>query len=282
MEEARRLRDREGTPLPEALAACGVELEQMRASSHRLRDAACYLELHIEQGPVLERLGLPLGVVTGTCGVERHLVRFRGQSANAGTTPTDVRRDALSAAARLALEVRELARRAGSGGTVGRMTAAPGIRCGSVSISQPTRSHRLPGGGPGLTRLRGAGFPLGVPTKPASWVPSCFIAVCPARLGLTSAPQAPLPLTASSRRFFAAFTSRSMTRPQLSQRKVRSASLGFHRPAARARLRAGEEPLGNQQPSAAPDGLGAELVPHGPEGLVGSGPTSGDGASRPR
>ncbi|HZV48664.1 MAG TPA: Zn-dependent hydrolase [Candidatus Dormibacteraeota bacterium] len=142
LEEARRLRDREGTPLAEALAACGVELEGMKASSHRLRDAACYLELHIEQGPVLERLGLPLGVVTGTCGVERHLVRFRGQSAHAGSTPMDARRDALSAAARLALEVRELARREGGVGTVGRMTAAPGIPTAVAGECEMTLDQR--------------------------------------------------------------------------------------------------------------------------------------------
>ncbi len=127
LEEVRGLRDREGTSLPEALAACGVELERMKASGRFLRDAVGYLELHIEQGPVLERLGLPLGVVTGTCGVERHLVRFRGQSAHAGSTPMDLRRDALLAAARLSLEVREVAKREGGVGTVGRITVAPGI-----------------------------------------------------------------------------------------------------------------------------------------------------------
>jgi len=127
LEEVRGLRDREGTSLPQALAACGVELERMKASGWRLRDAVGYLELHIEQGPVLERLGLPLGVVTGTCGVERHLVRFRGQSAHAGSTPMDLRRDALLAAARLALEVREVAKREGGVGAVGRITATPGI-----------------------------------------------------------------------------------------------------------------------------------------------------------
>src|SRR5205807_9750292 len=85
------------------------------------------LELHIEQGPVLERLELPLGVVLGTFGVERHAVRFTGQSAHAGSTPMDARRDALAAAARLVLEVREIARREGGVGTVGRVVTRPGI-----------------------------------------------------------------------------------------------------------------------------------------------------------
>jgi N-carbamoyl-L-amino-acid hydrolase len=85
------------------------------------------LELHIEQGPVLEALDLPLGVVTGTVGVARHAVTFTGQAAHAGTTPMRLRRDALLAAARLSLEVRELAARHGGTGTTGRLDAAPGI-----------------------------------------------------------------------------------------------------------------------------------------------------------
>lgn len=127
LEEARALRDREGTAAADALRECGVELDRMKESGRMLRDAAGYLELHIEQGPVLERLGLPLGVVTGTCGVERHLVRFRGQSAHAGSTPMEVRRDAAVAGARLTLEVREVAKREQGVGTVGRVTTEPGI-----------------------------------------------------------------------------------------------------------------------------------------------------------
>jgi N-carbamoyl-L-amino-acid hydrolase len=127
LDEARALRDREGTAAADALRECGVDLDRMKESGRMLRDAAGYLELHIEQGPVLERLGLPLGVVTGTCGVERYLVRFRGQSAHAGSTPMDVRRDAAAAGARLTLEVREVAKREQGVGTVGRLTTEPGI-----------------------------------------------------------------------------------------------------------------------------------------------------------
>ena len=70
---------------------------------------------------------LPLGAVVGTCGVERHVVRFTGQSAHAGSTPMGARRDALAAGARLALAVREPAAALGGVATVGRMTARPGI-----------------------------------------------------------------------------------------------------------------------------------------------------------
>src|SRR5262249_15503962 len=94
----RGLRDRGGVALPGARAAFGADLDRAVESHSRLAHAAAYLELHIEQGPVLERLGLPLGVVLGTFGVERHRVVFTGQSAHAGSTPMDARRDAFAGA----------------------------------------------------------------------------------------------------------------------------------------------------------------------------------------
>jgi N-carbamoyl-L-amino-acid hydrolase len=121
------LADATGTRLADALAAHGVELARMLDAAAELDSAAAYVELHIEQGPVLERLGLPLGVVLGTSGVERHTVRFHGQAAHAGSTPMVARRDALAAAARLLLAVREPAREAGGVATVGRCTVEPGI-----------------------------------------------------------------------------------------------------------------------------------------------------------
>jgi N-carbamoyl-L-amino-acid hydrolase len=126
-EEVRGLRDGDGVALPDALAVHGVELERVKESGRRLEGAGAYLELHIEQGSVLESLDLPLGVVLGTFGVERHLVRFRGQSAHAGSTPMDARRDAFLAAARFGLGVRDAARREGGVGTVGRVVTRPGV-----------------------------------------------------------------------------------------------------------------------------------------------------------
>jgi hydantoinase/carbamoylase family amidase len=126
-DEVRALRDRDGISLPEALAACGLDLDRAAESRRQLESAAAYLELHIEQGPVLEGMDLPLGVVLGTFGVERHAVRFTGQSAHAGSTPMAVRRDAFAAAARLALDVREIAIGEGGVGTVGRVVTRPGI-----------------------------------------------------------------------------------------------------------------------------------------------------------
>ena len=127
IEEVRGLSDAAGVSLPDALAEHGIELERLGEARGRLADAAAYLELHIEQGPVLERLDLPLGVVLGTFGLERTRVGFAGQAAHAGSTPMDVRRDALAAAARLALELREVAKRGGGVGTVGTISVRPGI-----------------------------------------------------------------------------------------------------------------------------------------------------------
>ncbi|MFQ3663430.1 MAG: Zn-dependent hydrolase [Chloroflexaceae bacterium] len=121
------LRDRDGITLPEALAAHGVALERMPDARRQQANAAAYLELHIEQGPVLEDLGLPLGVVIGTFGVERHRITFTGQAAHAGSTPMDRRRDAFAAAAKLGLEIRGIARRHGGVCTVGSCITRPGI-----------------------------------------------------------------------------------------------------------------------------------------------------------
>src|SRR3989440_10336396 len=80
-DELRQRRDGEGVTLPAALSEHGVDLDRALEARAQLEGAAAYLELHIEQGPVLESLGLPLGVVLGTFGVERHQVTFRGQAA---------------------------------------------------------------------------------------------------------------------------------------------------------------------------------------------------------
>ena len=127
--ELRRRSDAEGSTLPEVLAERGVDLDRALEAAKQLESAGAYLELHIEQGPVLESLNLPLGVVLGTFGVERHQITFRGQAAHAGSTPMDKRRDALAAAAKLALEIREIAKRTGDGAvcTMGSCVTRPGI-----------------------------------------------------------------------------------------------------------------------------------------------------------
>jgi allantoate deiminase len=127
-DSVRDLTDRDGTALPDALAAHGVQLDRMGESGARLRDAIAYLELHIEQGPVLEQLDMPLGAVLGTFGVQRHMVRFTGAHAHAGASPMHLRRDAFLAAARSALAFRDDgAARDDVRATTGIVRVSPGI-----------------------------------------------------------------------------------------------------------------------------------------------------------
>ena len=137
-EELRSRRDGDGVALPDALSEHGVQLDSALDARSELEGAVAYLELHIEQGPVLEAMDLPLGVVLGTFGVERHQVTFRGQAAHAGSTPMDKRRDALAGAARLELEIREIAKRTGEGAvcTMGGVVTKPGIVTSVVETAE--------------------------------------------------------------------------------------------------------------------------------------------------
>jgi len=128
-EEIRNRTDADGIRWEDALREHGVDLDRAFDARRQLENAAAYLELHIEQGPVLESLDLPVGAVIGTFGVERWQITWRGQAAHAGSTPMDERRDALAGAAKLALEIRDVARRAGGGAvcTSGGVVCKPGI-----------------------------------------------------------------------------------------------------------------------------------------------------------
>jgi N-carbamoyl-L-amino-acid hydrolase len=99
--------------------------------------------LHIEQGPVLEKLGLPLGVVLGTKGVERHAITFHGQEAHSGATPMKQRKDALAAAAKLALEIRNIAgKHSDAVCTMGSLKTFPGIVTAVVGRCEATLDQR--------------------------------------------------------------------------------------------------------------------------------------------
>jgi N-carbamoyl-L-amino-acid hydrolase len=137
-DELRARKDAAGIGLPDALGEHGVDLDRALDAARELESAAAYLELHIEQGPVLEAMDLPLGVVLGTFGVERHQITFRGQAAHAGSTPMDQRRDALAGAARLELEIREIAKRTGAGAvcTMGSVVTKPGIVTSVVETAE--------------------------------------------------------------------------------------------------------------------------------------------------
>jgi N-carbamoyl-L-amino-acid hydrolase len=143
-DELRERSDADGIALPDALAEHGVDLDRAIEARRQLQNAAAYLELHIEQGPVLESLDLPLGVVLGTFGVERHLVTWRGQAAHSGSTPMDQRRDALAGAAKLALEIRPIAAEVGEGAvcTSGGVVCRPGIVTSVVETAEQLLDQR--------------------------------------------------------------------------------------------------------------------------------------------
>jgi N-carbamoyl-L-amino-acid hydrolase len=141
--EARGLRDRDGIRLPDALERVGIELEEAPGAGVELRHAAAYLELHIEQGPVLLDLDLPLGAVLGTFGVERHALTFRGQAAHSGSTPMNRRKDAFLAAAKMSAEIYRIAERSGIGVcTIGACTTKPGIVTSVVEECRITLDQR--------------------------------------------------------------------------------------------------------------------------------------------
>ena len=143
-DELRLLVDRDGISLPEALAANGVDLDRAIEAHAQLASASAYLELHIEQGPVLESMAIPLGAVLGTYGVERWRITWTGQAAHAGSTPMDKRRDALAGAAKLALEIRDIAARVGNGAvcTSGGVVCRPGSVTSVVETAEQLLDQR--------------------------------------------------------------------------------------------------------------------------------------------
>jgi N-carbamoyl-L-amino-acid hydrolase len=141
-DEARGLTDRDGISLPDALRARGIDFERVMESGIELKNAAAYLELHIEQGPVLLDLDLPLGVVLGTCGVERHAITFHGQAAHSGSTPMNRRKDAFLAAAKMSPEIYRIAERHGGVCTIGSCRTEPGIVTSVVAECRITLDQR--------------------------------------------------------------------------------------------------------------------------------------------
>jgi len=143
MNEARGLVDKDGIKLPDALKNVGVDFERVKDSGKELKNAAAYLELHIEQGPVLLDLDLPLGAVLGTFGVERHAITFHGQAAHSGSTPMNRRKDAFLAAAKMSPEIYRIAKRSHGGVcTIGSCTTQSGIVTSVVAECRITLDQR--------------------------------------------------------------------------------------------------------------------------------------------
>ncbi|MGI8460156.1 MAG: Zn-dependent hydrolase [Solirubrobacterales bacterium] len=121
------LRDEDGRPAGEVLAESGVELDRIADATGWIDELSAYLELHIEQGPVLESEDLALAAVEGCAGIERFRLRFEGQASHAGTTPIELRRDAGLAAAATALAIERIATERHGVGTTGELGLEPGI-----------------------------------------------------------------------------------------------------------------------------------------------------------
>ena len=120
-------RDADGISLAEAMTAFGLDPARVGEAARRARDVLAYLELHIEQGPVLESQDLPVGVVTSIAGATRLDVTLTGEAGHAGTVPMTLRRDALAAAAECVLAVERVCTESPNlVGTVGQITAEPG------------------------------------------------------------------------------------------------------------------------------------------------------------
>lgn len=122
-------RDADGVPLRDALLAFGGDPEAIASAAYAREEALAYLEVHIEQGPVLEAEGLPIGIVTSIAGQSRFSVTVAGEAGHAGTVPMLLRRDALAASAEMMLAIEDVARDGQAHqmvATVGRLTARPG------------------------------------------------------------------------------------------------------------------------------------------------------------
>ncbi|MCY2976419.1 MAG: Zn-dependent hydrolase [Planctomycetota bacterium] len=142
IDSVRNLTDRNGDRLEEVVKRCGIDLSNINAAQTRIHNTSAYVELHIEQGPVLEGMNLAMGAVQGTYGVERHTIIFTGQAAHSGSTPMAYRRDALSGVSRLHLAIREIAVKHGGVCTVGIVKAKPGIVTAVVGEAEMTLDQR--------------------------------------------------------------------------------------------------------------------------------------------
>jgi N-carbamoyl-L-amino-acid hydrolase len=120
------LRDSTGRTLAAAIESVGGDPDRIVDSTWREGEVHAFVELHIEQGQVLEDAGIPIGIVSGIAGIERLHMAFEGEAGHAGTTPMRARHDALCAAAEAVLAVEQVASRGDGVGTAGKIEARPG------------------------------------------------------------------------------------------------------------------------------------------------------------
>jgi allantoate deiminase len=137
------LRDPDGISVAEAIRQFGGNPDALQASKRKSEDLLGYCEVHIEQGPILEALDKPVGVVTAITGLSRIAISIKGQAGHAGTTPMHMRHDALCAAAEFVLNCEEIAKaHPGLVATVGQLLVEPGVSNvipGKVTLSLDVR-----------------------------------------------------------------------------------------------------------------------------------------------
>lgn len=142
-DEERERSDKDGIRFEDALKRVGVDLDKAHLANKELKNVAAHLELHVEQGPVLLDLDLPLGTVLGTFGVERHAMTFYGQAAHSGSTPMNRRKDAFLAAAKMSPEIYNITDQHGGVCTIGSVTTKPGIVTSVVEECRITLDQRI-------------------------------------------------------------------------------------------------------------------------------------------
>jgi beta-ureidopropionase / N-carbamoyl-L-amino-acid hydrolase len=130
------LSDKEGNKLPDVLGEHGIDLDNLDACRTRMADVKAYIEVHIEQGPVLEAEALGIATVTGTVGIERERLIFKGQAAHAGTMPMEKRRDTLAASSRFVLSMHGIAHKFKGVATAGSIQCWPGV---ATAVAGETR-----------------------------------------------------------------------------------------------------------------------------------------------
>jgi allantoate deiminase len=144
-------KDSAGIPMREALTRFGLDPDHIGAAARVRGELLAYVELHIEQGPMLEGLHLPVGIVTAIAGATRLAANLTGMAGHAGTVPMLLRRDALAGAAECMVEIEEFCRTDQDGlvGTVGYIHATPGatnvipgLVSFTIDIRAPTDAHR--------------------------------------------------------------------------------------------------------------------------------------------
>ncbi|EKO3943931.1 allantoate amidohydrolase [Vibrio fluvialis] len=120
------VKDADGISMAEAMRTFGLDPNQAGCDARRAKETLAYLEVHIEQGPVLETENLPVGVVTGIAGAKRFQCQVKGMAGHAGTVPVDLRRDALCGAAEMIIAIEKFAQQNGIVATVGKCDVLPG------------------------------------------------------------------------------------------------------------------------------------------------------------